>query len=136
MRTTSLLRPSRPPLAACLLCQWRSFGTTYPRLQASAKPKSSSSSSSSKPKDRFAPPKSSPPQQNGAANKPAAEPLYAPRSYGKRLDDFTPQPLPRPIGMNAPPRPWENTGLDKRSVQQRRDDLVDWDKHLERRERL
>jgi ATPase complex subunit ATP10 len=64
-------------------------------------------------------------------------PIEAPRSYGKRIDGaFTPQPLPRPIGMPLPPRAGENTGVDARSLRQRRDDFVNYDKHLARRREL
>lgn len=64
-------------------------------------------------------------------------PIEAPRSYGKRVDgDFKPMPLPRPIGMTAPPQPGENTGLDSRTIKERRADFVDWDKHLARRQEL
>lgn len=63
--------------------------------------------------------------------------IEAPRSYGKRIDgEFTPKPLPRPIGMRDPPQAGENTGVDNRTLKQRRDDFVDYDKHLARRSEL
>lgn len=63
--------------------------------------------------------------------------IEAPRSYGKRIDgEFTPKPLPRPIGMQDPPQAGENTGVDNRTLRQKRDDFVDYDKHLARRSEL
>lgn len=59
-----------------------------------------------------------------------------PRAYGKRTDEFTPRPLSRPIGMSQPPQIGENSGVDFRSLQQRRDDFVNYEKHLKRREQL
>ncbi|KAM4059714.1 ATP10 protein [Hirsutella rhossiliensis] len=67
----------------------------------------------------------------------AGPPIEAPRSYGKRVEGgFTPKPLPRPIGMPLPPKAGENTGIDGRTLRERRDDFVDYDKHLQRRKEL
>lgn len=160
--TRSMLRPSSRPLAlaTCLRCQHRAFSSTYQRL---AEPKATKSRFVGKPS---APPAANkpvskptnkaakaPPEnpQDAAATVPAlqeanesapAPPLVehplanAPRSYGKRIEKFTPTILPRPIGMENPPQPGENTGIDFRSVRQRRDDFVNWEKHLKRREEL
>lgn len=64
-------------------------------------------------------------------------PIEAPRSYGKRVEGvFVPKPLPRPIGMPLPPRAGENTGIDRRTMKQRKEDFVDYDKHIKRRQEL
>ncbi|KAI9051032.1 hypothetical protein LZ554_005140 [Drepanopeziza brunnea f. sp. 'monogermtubi'] len=101
-----------PEVVACLLCQWRSFSTSYRRLT-----------------ENPAPAASSPPVLEG----PLAD---APRSHGKAVSDFTPKPLGRPIGLTNPPRAGENAGIDTRTWRQRRDDFVDHDKHLIRRKQL
>ncbi|KAK9248630.1 ATP10 protein-domain-containing protein [Lipomyces tetrasporus] len=44
--------------------------------------------------------------------------------------------LVRPIGMMSPPKPTDNTGIDKRTFTQKRADFVDYDKHIERRREL
>ncbi|KAK6072544.1 ATP10 protein [Seiridium cupressi] len=116
--------PRRPQLLR-LLCQSRSFSASCRRLaerapKTAAKPPVANGNASA-PTPKFIPP---PPLEN------------APRSYGNRVENFTPVPLPRPIGMPFPPEPGQNTGLDNRSIRQRRDDFVNWDRHLERREEL
>ncbi|KAF4123370.1 mitochondrial ATPase complex subunit ATP10 [Geosmithia morbida] len=72
-----------------------------------------------------------------AKSKVKGIPIEAPRSYGKRIEGgFVPRPLPRPIGMPDPPMAGENTGIDKRTIRQRREDFVDYDKHIQRRKEL
>jgi ATPase complex subunit ATP10 len=112
---------SRPKLL-CLLCQSRSFSTASCRRLAEKPQKKPAEAATPPPKPaKYIPPS---PLEN------------APRGYGKRFETFTPVPLPRPIGMPYPPEPGQNTGLDFRTIRQRRDDFVNWDKHLKKREQL
>lgn len=93
--------------SSCLLCQWRSFSIFYRRHAEKDTP-----------------------------TKPPSPLDEAPRAYGKAVDQFTPKPLNRPIGLPNPPRPGENTGIDRRTLKERRDDFVNYDKHLIRRKQL
>lgn len=118
---------------ACLLCQWRSFSTSYRRLAEKEALKSATHPS---------PPKASPPATISGKEAPEVPELPpspladAPRAYGKAVEGFTPKPLSRPIGLPKPPRPGENAGVDIRTWKQRRDDFVDYDKHIVRRKQL
>ncbi|KAI0535727.1 ATP10 protein-domain-containing protein [Xylaria digitata] len=106
----------RQPTPLCRLCQSRAFSTSYRRLAEQV--------AKSNPK---------PPAPKVVPPSPLAD---APRSYGKRVEEFTPTPLSRPIGLPYPPQAGQNTGIDLRTLKQRRDDFVNYDKHLERREYL
>ncbi|KAI1820238.1 ATP10 protein-domain-containing protein [Xylaria intraflava] len=112
--------PMRQPRLLCLLCQQSRALSTSSRRLAEQK------STPKPPANVAATPKAVPPS-------PLAD---APRSYGKRVEDFTPTPLSRPIGLSYPPELGQNTGIDFRTLKQRRDDFVNYDKHLERREYL
>ncbi|KAK4042094.1 ATP10 protein-domain-containing protein [Parachaetomium inaequale] len=118
--------------AACLLCQWRSFSVSYRRL-ADKPPAPTPQPAPGSKAAPVAPPASLGGHDAGAAEGPLA---HAPRAYGKRLKDFTPTPLARPIGMNYPPRAGENTGVDNRTLKERHADFTNYEKHLQRREYL
>lgn len=99
----------------CVFCQWRR-GFSASSLHA-AKPATGA--------------------ELDAKSKIKVAPIEAPRSYGKRIEgDFVPRPLPRPIGMPEPPRAGENTGIDNRTIQQRREDFANYEKHIARRKEL
>ncbi|SPN96761.1 related to F1F0 ATPase complex assembly protein [Cephalotrichum gorgonifer] len=123
----ALFAPSRRPLT-CLVCQWhRAFTVSARRSLPETKPPAV-------PKPDSAAPARKPTQP--ADPLPAGAAIDAPRSWGKRVDSFTPKPLPRPIGMNEPPVPGENTGLDFRTIREKRDDFVNYDRHLIKRKQL
>lgn len=123
-----LANPRR--FVACSLCQWqqRLFTTSARRLAEKPAPLPPTPSSPSAPAGTV-PLQKPKPELPGAA-------IKAPRSYGARLDKFTPEPLPRPIGMPGPPHPNDNSGYDPRTIKERRDDFVNYDKHLARRRQL
>ncbi|KAI1649817.1 ATP10 protein-domain-containing protein [Daldinia loculata] len=124
---------ARRPRLLCLLCQSRAFSTSY-RLLAEQAP---ATTKAVKPAASNKPAKTETPASPAPAKVIPPSPLEdAPRSYGKRVEEFTPKPLNRPIGMPQPPKPGENTGIDNRTLKQRRDDLVNYDKHLKRRDEL
>lgn len=123
------------PRLLCLLCQSRTFSTSYRLLaeQGTTPAKSTTTKPAIK----------TPPTPTPTPNAPKPPKIIppspledAPRAYGKRVEEFTPKPLSRPIGMSLPPQPGENTGIDNRTLKQRRDDLVNYERHLKRREEL
>ncbi|KAK3394638.1 ATP10 protein-domain-containing protein [Podospora didyma] len=126
----------------CFSCQWRSFSVSYRRLAdkippppTTPTPAPASSSSNGTPLPTTTPGAPAAETLSGTP-KPSGPLANAPRSYGKALKDFAPTPLGRPIGMSTPPKAGENTGIETRTLKQRRDDFVDYKKHLVRREQL
>ncbi|CAK7222864.1 Mitochondrial ATPase complex subunit atp10 [Sporothrix curviconia] len=113
-------------VSSCMLCQWRTFSASA-RVRKAVQP---------------ATPTKPTPAEEGTEAAPAAPPAMpspladAPRSYGKRVEEFTPTPLSRPIGMQTPPMAGDNSGIDARTLQQKRDDFVNYEKHLVRRKEL
>lgn len=139
----TMLRRATPRSMTCLVCQWRAFNTSYRRLEApkpKEQPPKPSEETPKPPIAEDAPAKLARQSMFGAA--PDPEPSHdpalakAPRSYGKQVEEFTPLPLSRPIGLHYPPEPGQNSGLDPRTLKQRRDDFVDYSKHIARRKEL
>ena len=62
--------------------------------------------------------------------------LQAPKSSETKEEEHVPKPLTRPLGLPNPPRPGQNNGRDIRTWRERRDDFLNYDKHLERRKQL
>ncbi|KAF2970892.1 hypothetical protein GQX73_g2674 [Xylaria multiplex] len=85
----------RRPTLLCWLCQSRAFSASYRRLVEQV--------AKSNPKPPVNAPKVVPPS-------PLTD---APRSYGKRVEEFTPTPLSRPIGLPYPPQVGQNTEKNK-----------------------
>lgn len=130
----ALLTSQRQPIT-CLLCQWnRAFTTTPRRYLPEAKPPTPPTPPAPQTPGPDAAPEA--PKTEPEAPLPAGASIDAPRSWGKRMDTFEPKPLPRPIGMNTPPLPGENSGLDLRTIREKRDDFVNYDRHLLRRKQL
>lgn len=105
----------------CLGCQFRN--ATVRRHYAS---KSSTGNEEKQP--------SPTPEQKtqDAEEKPSPEPIEGENPN----PEFIPKPLDRPLGLAYPPQEWQNTGIDARTLRQRRDDFVDYEKHIQRRKEL
>ncbi|KAJ5527586.1 hypothetical protein N7513_011745 [Penicillium frequentans] len=135
-----MLEPALFQTNRCLSCQFRSTRTLsnlrsirhYATTDSTKKPSDASNAEfkiSPRPQREAQPLRRSVPfQQNPAPiPKPSSKPGDA---------DFVPPVLSRPIGAAAPPQVGENTGVDARTIKERRDDFVDYDKHIARRKEL
>jgi ATPase complex subunit ATP10 len=69
---------------------------------------------------------------------PSEEPSPKPSApkFPENPEDFVLKPLGRPIGSSFPPLPGDNDPVDHRPFAQRKADLTNWDRHLERRKEL
>ncbi|OJJ49685.1 hypothetical protein ASPZODRAFT_128191 [Penicilliopsis zonata CBS 506.65] len=117
----------------CLSCQFRHAATTLHSRQAlrhytSKNQKGNNGNSNGKKATTAAPSTRVQFKQNPS---PTANPSSKPGD-----EDFVPPSLDRPIGTVIPPEEGQNTGIDKRTLGERRDDFVNYDKHLERRKEL
>ncbi|KIX04631.1 uncharacterized protein Z518_05501 [Rhinocladiella mackenziei CBS 650.93] len=52
---------------------------------------------------------------------------------GEKGEKFTPSVLSRPLGLPHPPRPGQNSPIDTRTLQERREEFASYEKALERR---
>jgi mitochondrial ATPase complex subunit ATP10 len=117
----AVLHPATRPV--CAQCRHRTLATSTKQRQA---PKSA--------------PKSAPkPAAKIVATPTKSAPAPPPPEELPDGDQKDPEKLfqlNRPIGTALPPMEGENAGIDFRTVRERRNDLVDYDKHLERRKQL
>ncbi|KAK7952472.1 uncharacterized protein PG986_008200 [Apiospora aurea] len=121
------LAPRRQLL--CRLCQSRSFSTSY-RWLAAEQPGATKKGAAA------AAPTGGPSKPAAAAQAPLRQVVpppseqfaAAPRAYGKRVEEFTPVPLSRPIGMAT----WNQRRKEFSTMSS----SARWSQHLERREEL
>ena len=73
------------------------------------------------------------PTPTSSSSSPPSAPLKSSASSSAAAPTAS---LNRPLGLPHPPHAGENTGIDPRTWRQRRDDFLNWDKHLERRKEL
>lgn len=137
---TPLLQTTR-----CLSCQFRGTAALS-HLHANASLRNyatkNNASNAKEAETSQAPTFTSRPPKESTTAAPARRPVQFEQNQPVRQvpqpgdEGFTPPTLDRPIGTAAPPEAGENTGVDKRSYRQRRDEFVDYDRHIKRRKEL
>ena len=103
------------------------FGSSTKTPQVPTPPASTAKDSTSSTRDKTGP--------SLAPSNPPSPSLQSNASEAKDII-HEPQLLSRPIGLPNPPQAGKNDGLDHRLWRQRRDDFLNYDKHLERRKQL
>lgn len=106
----------------CLSCQFRGVGgaISFPRRYASNSNDVKKTDANSE-------------SPNKTSEKDQQKKASGPSSDGEQV---FPLMLDRPIGLLYPPEEGQNTGIDTRTLRQRRDDFVNYEKHLQRRKEL
>ncbi|KAL4782992.1 ATP10 protein-domain-containing protein [Aspergillus varians] len=126
---SSFLEPSLLQSSRCLSCQLRSATTV--RSRPSLRPYATKNSNGEKPPAST----NTPTNRKLQFQQNAAPESSPPKQKDPSDEDFIPT-LDRPIGSGIPPQEGQNTGIDKRTLAQRRDDFVNYNRHIERRQEL
>ncbi|KAL2832146.1 ATP10 protein-domain-containing protein [Aspergillus cavernicola] len=127
---STLLEPSLLQGSRCLSCQLRSATTTTLRSRPMLRSYATNNSNAEKPVPAKPPTKRKHQIQQNASPSSSISP------DNESGDQETIPTLDRPMGSAIPPLEGQNTGVDSRSLQERRDDFVNYDRHIERRKEL
>lgn len=111
----------------CLGCQFRNAPLNSRSVRRHYASKNSPGN-----EEKQAPPVAAEEKTQPAEATPSADPIEGENPNA----EFIPKPLDRPLGLVYPPQEWQNTGIDTRTLRQRRDDFVDYEKHIQRRKEL
>ena len=124
---SSASRFTNSTFAFCISCARRSKPSLHCRLHKSARNLQDS-----------APHSSDPHPTHSTILKPGERKLRTPELKHLRYRDgeLVPKPLNRPLGLNYPPQPGQNTGRDLRTWRQKRDDYANYEGYLKRRRQM